>query len=194
MTDTSVFYFINGLSGHFRILDELVKGFANDYIALLTSCLVLVWLWFGTRDPSRRLFNQRTVLSAMMSIGIACIFMVVINHFYFRPRPFNVLPADTINLLFYKPSDSSFPSNIAAVIFSLAAAVFIRNKKWGGWLLALACIASLGRVYMGVHYPLDILAGASIGVVSAFAAEALSCAFKTWIGKLLYYIQRIYLA
>jgi undecaprenyl-diphosphatase len=194
MTDTSVFYFINGLAGHIRILDELIKGLSNDYFALLVGCLILVWLWFGTREPSRRLFNQRTVLSAMMSIGIACIFMVIINHFYYRPRPFDVLPADSINLLFYKPHDSSFPSNLTAIVFALAAAVFIRNRKWGGWLLALACIASIGRVYMGVHYPLDILGGAAVGVLSGFIAEGLSRVFKTWIGKLLYYIQRIYLA
>ena len=194
MTDTSVFQFINGLAGHIRIIDEFFKGISNDYIALITACLILVWLWFATRNVSQRLNNQRAVLSAMMSLGIASILMLIINHFYFRPRPFNVLPADSINLLFYKPHDSSFPSNLAAVIFALAIPIFIHNKKWGGVLLGFAFLCSLGRVYLGVHYPLDILGGAFVGTLAAFAAEGLSRIFKTWIGKLLYYIQRIYLA
>ena len=194
MTDTSVFQFINGLAGHVRVIDEFFKGLSNDYTALIAACLILVWLWFATRNTSQRLNNQRAVLSAMLSLGIASILMLIINHFYFRPRPFNVLPADSINLLFYKPHDSSFPSNLAAVIFALAVPIFIRNKKWGGLLLGLAFLSSLGRVYLGVHYPLDILGGAAIGTLSAFTAEGLSRLFKTWIGKLLYYIQRIYLA
>ena len=100
MTDISAFQFINGLAGHVRVIDEFFKGLSNDYTALIAACLILVWLWFATRNTSQRLNNQRAVLSAMLSLGIASILMLVINHFYFSPRPFNVLPADSINLLF----------------------------------------------------------------------------------------------
>jgi undecaprenyl-diphosphatase len=168
MSDTSVYLWINGLSGKVAAIDELFKGISNDYFAVITACLVLVWLWFATRDIAQREKNQRTVLTTMISIGIASALMLLINHYYFRTRPFDNLPASSINLLFYKPTDSSFPSNYAAILFAIAIAVFIKNKKYGSWLLGLAVLSGFGRVYLGIHYPLDILGGAAVGLVATF--------------------------
>lgn len=166
MTDTSVFLWINGLAGRVAVIDEFLKGISNDYFAIITACLVLVWLWFGTRDSAQRERNQRTVMLAMTSMGIASALMVLCNNFYFRTRPFDNLPASSIHLLFYKPTDSSFPSNLAAVLFAIAIPVFIKNRKYGSWLLALATLSSFGRVYMGVHYPLDIVGGAAVAALA----------------------------
>jgi undecaprenyl-diphosphatase len=168
MTDTSVFLWINGLAGRVALFDEFFKGIANDYFAIITACLVLVWMWFATRDIEQREKNQRTVMMAMISIGIVSGLMLLCNHYYFRTRPFDNLPAGSVHLLFYKPTDSSFPSNIAAVLFAIAVAVSIKNRKYGAWLLALAALSSFGRVYVGVHYPLDILGGAALGTVASF--------------------------
>jgi undecaprenyl-diphosphatase len=168
MTDTSVFLWINGLAGRVAFFDEFFKGIANDYFAIITGCLVLVWMWFATRDIVQREKDQRTVMLAMISIGIASALMLLCNHFYFRTRPFDNLPAGSIHLLFYKPTDSSFPSNIAAVVFSIAVAVCIKNRKYGAWLLVLAALTGFGRVYMGVHYPLDVLGGAALGTLASF--------------------------
>jgi undecaprenyl-diphosphatase len=179
MTDTSVFQWINGLSG-VRVIDEFFKGIANDYFALIAACLILVWMWFGTRDGIQREKNQKTVFIAMMSIGIASAFMGIINHYYFRLRPFDVIPAGQINLLFYQPTDSSFPSNIAAVIFASATPVMFRNRKYGYWLLALAILCSFGRVYMGVHYPLDVLGGAVVGFLAGVVCMGIG-----WVLRLL---------
>jgi undecaprenyl-diphosphatase len=168
MTDTSVFLWINGLAGRVAVVDEFFKGIANDYFGIITACLVLVWMWFATRDIAQREKNQRTVMLAMISIGIASALMVLCNHYYFRTRPFDNLPASSIYLLFYKPTDSSFPSNLAAVLFAIGVAVCIKNRKYGSWLLGLAALSSFGRIYMGVHYPLDILGGAALGTVASF--------------------------
>jgi undecaprenyl-diphosphatase len=166
MTDTSVFLWINGLAGRVAVIDEFFKGIANDYFAIITACLVLVWMWFATRDITQREINQRTVMLAMTSMGIASALMVLCNHYYFRTRPFDNLPASSIHLLFYMPTDSSFPSNLAAVLFGIAIPVFIKNRKYGAWLLALATLSSFGRVYMGVHYPLDIVGGVAVAAVA----------------------------
>jgi undecaprenyl-diphosphatase len=167
MSDTSVFLWINGLAGRVAAIDEFFKGIANDYFAIITVCLVLVWLWFAKRDSAEREKDQRTVLIAMISIGIVSALMVLCNQFYFRSRPFDNLPASSINLLFYEPTDSSFPSNYAAVLFAAAIPVLVRNRKYGYWLLALAVLSAFGRVYMGIHYPLDVLGGAALGAVAS---------------------------
>ena len=194
MTDTSVFLFINGLAGKMTFFDAFFKGVANDYFPLVLTCLLLVWLWFGTRDRRRRMDNQRAVITAIVAVGLTAVFMVLMNHYYFRVRPFNALPPESVNLLFYPPHDSSFPSNFAAVIFALAWPVFFKNKACGICLISLAAITSFGRIYLGIHYPLDILAGLAVGSLGALAAYLLSRNLAPLLDLLLDRLQRIYLA
>jgi undecaprenyl-diphosphatase len=194
MTDTSVFLWINGLSGHVGVIDEFFKGIANDYFAVITVSLVLVWLWFAARDSTQREKNQRIVLLAMVTIGIASALMALSNHFYFRTRPFNSLPPGSVNLLFYRPTDSSFPSNYAAVLFALAIAVFVKNRKYGAWLLVLAVISGFGRIYIGIHYPLDILGGAAVGLVATFISVGIMWIVKPLADLILKITRALYLA
>jgi undecaprenyl-diphosphatase len=194
MSDTSVFLWINGLSGHVHVIDELFKGIANDYFAIIVGSLVLVWMWFAAHDPALRERNQRTVLFAMVSIGIASALMVLINHYYFRTRPFITLPPGSVNLLFYPPTDSSFPSNFAAVIFALAIAVFIKNRKYGSWLLALAVVSGFGRIYIGIHYPLDILGGAGVALVACLISLVIMWIIRPLTDLVLKIVRVLYLA
>jgi len=194
MSDTSVFLWINGLAGKVTVFDEFFKGIANDYFALITGCLVLIWLWFATRDVVQREKNQRAVLWAMASIGIVCAMMMLINSNYFKLRPFDVLPGDSINLLFYKPTDSSFPSNIAAVIFALAIPIFIKNKRYGSWLLALAILTGFGRIYIGVHFPLDVVSGVALGALASFISLGILRIIKPLPDFVLKILHILYLA
>jgi membrane-associated phospholipid phosphatase len=142
-------------------------------------CLVLVWMWFGTRNSDERECNQIAVLKAMASLGIASGFVAwanaifvgaekfpgtLIHEIFNRPRPFDPSTGLNVNLLFYMPHDPSFPSNLAAVVFGLSLAVWLMNKKMGTWLLVMAFVACFARVYVGIHYPSDILGGAAFGV------------------------------
>ena len=194
MIDTNIFLFINGLAGKVGVIDEFFKGVSNDYFPLVTGCFILIWLWFSGRDAAQREKYQRIVLNSMISVGIASGFMALVNNFYFRARPFQVLSSDSINLLFYKPTDSSFPSNMAAVVFALAVPVFIKNKTYGTFLLVLAILCSFGRVYIGVHYPFDVLAGAGLGLFSGVVATGISWVIRPVINFLLGLLQRLYLA
>jgi undecaprenyl-diphosphatase len=179
--DTSIFLWINGLSGHVRFIDEFFKGFANDYFALVVCMLVCIWLWFVAKDPAQRERNQRTILITMISVGMASWAMAIINgNLPYFPRPFEEL-GNQVNVVFYHPIDSSFPSNYAAVIWSFAFPLLIRARKYGIFIGVLAFVGSFGRIYMGVHYPLDILGGIGVGLLGCGLAFFLSWALKWFI-------------
>jgi undecaprenyl-diphosphatase len=143
--DENLFLWINGLAGNVAFVDEFFKGIANDYFFIVSACLVLLFLWFGTRGTGQRETNQRGVIVAAAGLWIAQVFVTLTNSVLTRPRPFDELPT---NLLFYQPTDSSFPSNSAAVIFAIAVAIFLVNRRAGAVLFGLAIIHSFSRIYV----------------------------------------------
>lgn len=95
-----------------------------------------------------------------------------------RPRPFTVIP-DTEMLQPKPPHDPSFPSGDALRVWFLATTlpITLGLPLWAmGMLAGLAILISLGRVAMGAHYPLDVLAGAGLGLLATGATLALSAA------------------
>ena len=187
----TLFLWINGLAGKSPLLDESLKGVANDYFFITSSCLVLLALWFGTRKIHQREKNQKAIMGASVSLGVATGTVRIFNLFYFTPRPFTELPT---NLLFYQPTDPSFPSHSAAVIFAIAVAILLADRKAGIFLLFLAFLVGFARIYVGIHYPLDILGGVAIGALSALLIFTLIRLLEPWPSRLLGLIRRFYLA
>ena len=194
ITDRALFLYINGLAGKVPVIDGLFRGISNDFFGVISCCLILIWLWFGMRDIAWRQINQQAVMTAAISIGLTSLLVVISNYFYFRVRPFNALAPDSVHLLFYKPTDSSFPSNLAAVLFAIAIPVFIKNKVYGSVLLAMAVLISIGRIYIGVHYPLDILGGVAFGAVGALLAFGVIWLISPLVNFLMNLLRKVYLA
>jgi len=165
--DLWLFQLINGLAGKVAALDHLMRILVNDYFLPTGMCLVAIAMWFEGASPEERTRNQRGAMQAALALGLANLLLKTVNLFYFRERPF---VHHQVNLLFYHPTDSSLPSNAAAIGFSIATAVWLHNRRFGLALYILAALFGFARIYCGVHYPLDILAGASVG---AFAAGLL---------------------
>ncbi len=169
--DEAVFLWINGMVGTFRLFDATVEWVVSDYLVPAGLALTLLGLWFAGADKTARERYQHGVMAAVLAVGLSNVAVFLINNGvfslydgYFRPRPFTELDA---SLLFYMPTDSSFPSNSAAAMFALAAAVWGIDRRTGSVLLGVAGVFGLARVYAGVHYPLDILAAGAIGVSAA---------------------------
>ena len=193
-TDSELFFYINGLAGKVPIIDGFFRGISNDYFAVISCCLILIWLWFGASDPQRRQIYQRTVLIAAISIGMASLLMLIINQLYIRPRPFDELPPGSVNLLFYRPTDSSFPANLSAVLFAIAVPVIIKIRSFGSVLLVIAAFSSFGRIFIGVHYPLDVLGGAIIGAMGAALAYLISWLIAPFMNFVIDLLRKMYLA
>ncbi|MCL4295818.1 MAG: phosphatase PAP2 family protein [Anaerolineae bacterium] len=178
--DYWLFAAINGLAGRYPWLDGPARLLLNDYFVPTVLALALLALWFESKDlASLARTNQRAVLAATLSAVLANIILKGLNLLYFRPRPF---AQHAVNLLFYHPTDSSFPSNAAALGFAIAAGVWFYNRAWGGGLLVIAGLFGLSRIFGGVHYPLDLLAGAAMGWSSAYIIYRQTCLLNRLLG------------
>ena len=163
--DLQLFQLINNLAGDYALLDGLARLLVNEYFLTTIMSLILIVFWFEGQDRDQRERNQRAILRAIVALFIANIILKLCNLVYFRQRPF---VGHEVNLLFYHPTDSSFPSNPATVGFSVATAIWLYNRRLGALLLVLATLFGLARIYCGVHYPSDIIAGALLGALSAY--------------------------
>ncbi|MEN8614653.1 phosphatase PAP2 family protein [Dehalogenimonas sp. THU2] len=182
---------INALAGRFWLLDEIVKGVANDYFLIVSASLGLLLLWFGTIDPARRETNQKIALQAMASLGLGTWVVAIFNSAIFRSRPFDEIP---ITVLLYQPTDSSFPANSATILFAIAAAVWLGNRKAGRLFFIVAAVHSLARIYAGMYYPLDILGGAVIGIITALIVFVLFQTINPIVNWLLRQARKLFLA
>jgi undecaprenyl-diphosphatase len=159
--DVLIFNFIRNLSGKWWLFDWLGIFFAEylGYFLILAAAFLLL----KERNWKQRIyFFSLAILPVILSRGIIT---EAIRFFYERPRPFLFFD---IQPLIDHASTGSFPSGHAAAFFALALAVFYLNRQWGRRFLALVLLMGLARIFVGVHWPLDILAGAIIGLLSAF--------------------------
>ena len=142
-----------------KVITTLGNGGAI-WIALTILMLVL---------PKMRKVGFMTSLSLIGTLLVNNVFLKnVVN----RTRPYEVI--EGLTYLVRTPVDSSFPSGHSACSFAVACIMFRRLPgKYGVPALLLAVLISLSRLYVGVHYPSDVLFGVISGIVISYMAEAL---------------------
>jgi len=157
--DVSIFQVLNGLAGQSVVAIWLSVFFA-EYLPylILAVAFVLVWLWRKEWTEKIRIIIT-FIITAAVAYGII---YLVFHPLWPRLRPFEVL-SGVMQLV--PESGLSFPSKHAVMFFLLATFVWSFNKKIGYWFFAAAFLISLGRVLVGVHYPLDVLAGTVFGIL-----------------------------
>ena len=189
--DITLFNLINGVATRVPQLDGLMRLLVNDYFVPTALCLLAAALWFSGANRGVRAANQRAVVSMVAAVLLANVLVKLCNLLYFRPRPFSV---QEVNLLFYRPSDSSLPSNAAAVGFAFAGLGWQRDRRLGVVMGVLGGLFGFARVYCGVHYPLDIVSGGLVGVFSAWVVGKAQSLLEPLMLALIAFGRRLYLA
>lgn len=158
--DTTVFQALYGLAGRSAAVD-FVAVFLAQYLPYLLVAAFLISLFFERAWQKRFYSFALAALAVILSRGII---VAVIRFIYPRPRPFEVFGFEP---LIEKVASPGFPSSHAAFFFALATSLFIMNRRSGIWFLVAAALMGVARVVVGVHWPVDIVAGAAVGIVSA---------------------------
>jgi len=164
--DYALFQLINNLAGRWWLLD-LFGVFCAKYLIFVTAFAVAS-LFFIWKDGAQRKIHQVVALKSCFAFLLGYILQIIIRFIFFKPRPF--VSHEVIQLI-DKSADASFPSGHTVLAFAIAFSIWFYNKKLGYILLILATLVGLSRIYVGVHYPLDILGGMLVGWLSAFAVE-----------------------
>jgi undecaprenyl-diphosphatase len=117
------------------------------------------------------------VLAALVAAGLT----TLLKDLFERVRP--ALADPPIEALVATPNSPSFPSGHAATAFAAAIAVgaFYPRLRWP--LLGLAAVVGLSRIYLGVHYWLDVLAGTALGIGVGLAVVWATRRLLAWLGR-----------
>lgn len=164
--DQSLFQTIYALAHQSAFLDG-VGIFLARFLPWILIMLFVVRIVLEKNWRVRFYDFSLVLLSVILAKGVIA---EIINFFYYRPRPPVVL---SIVPLIPVPGSPAFPSGHATIFFALAMAIWFISRRWGWWFLGAAALIAVARVYTGVHWPLDVLAGTAIGIISAVIVRKL---------------------
>lgn len=169
--DLYIFEKINSFAGRYQWLDliGILFSWYAGY-ALVGAALIFLTLKYGRR-------NFVTVCGALVAGSIARLGVTeIIRFFYDRPRPFEVL--DIIQLI-RRDSGHSFPSGHAAFFFAFSYMIWARNRILGIVFFVVSALIGFGRIFVGFHWPLDVLGGALIGILIGWVTMVFLKKYKT---------------
>lgn len=159
--DYALYSIINGIAGKSIVLDKAMVVIAQ-YSQYLFG-VILVLFWFRKDVKEKVMANRKAAIISVLTMLIA----VGVNHLiglvYFRPRPYTLHPA---HLLISPSTDPSFPSDHAAFAFALTFPVLLVNKKIGWIMTIMSGLLVFSRVFVGIHYPFDVIGGSIIAYIT----------------------------
>jgi len=159
--------------------------------ALAASPPDWIWQWLTVLGDERvafalTLFFTRRYPRVFWTLIAAALVGVAVTHslkpIFSALRPPAVLDPGTYNLIGPGHRKASFPSGhtVTATIFFGVLVYYVRSNWLRANLVFLAVAAGLSRVAVGVHWPVDVVAGLAVGAVGAWSGVKLSCKFEHW--------------
>ncbi|MCI3271997.1 phosphatase PAP2 family protein [Streptomyces cylindrosporus] len=181
--DVDLLYDINGLAKDAPHWFDRIMEYVGEYGIVLALVLLVVWCWWSVRrrGGEEAASSVAALVWAPLAAGIAVLVNVPIRGFVERPRPF--LDHQGLDVLISGKTDYSFVSDHATIAMALGVGLFVANRKFGIAGIGLALLEGFCRVYMGVHYPTDVVGGFALGTAVALLLSPLAMALLTPLMK-----------
>ncbi|RPE42738.1 undecaprenyl-diphosphatase [Streptomyces sp. Ag109_O5-1] len=181
--DVELLYDINGLAKDAPHWFDRCMEFVGEYGLLVAMVLLVVWCWWSVRRRGDE--DAPATIAALvwapLAAAIAVLVNVPIRGFVERPRPF--LTHQGLDVLISGKTDYSFVSDHATITMALGVGLFVANRRFGAAGIGLALLEGFCRVYMGVHYPTDVVGGFALGTAVVLLLSPLATALLTPVMK-----------
>src|SRR4051812_6749928 len=152
----------NAFAQHHDGWEDAARAYAHFSEPLFIAGLALLAIiGLVLRRPRVLSASVLAVVASGGAVAVAAVLARVID----RPRPFVAHPQ--IHAFLAHAPDPGFPSDHATAAFAIAAVLLLRLGRWALPVLLAAVALAAARVFVGVHYPADVLAGAAIGSAAA---------------------------
>jgi len=161
--DLRLFQLINQLSGRITIIDKLMILISNRirYVYILILVIFLI----------KNRFNKRLVVETGGSLLITLFTHMVIKLFFYKDRPFK---KRRVGILIPSKMDSTFPSKHTLLAFAASTTIFMYYRTLGIFMIGMSAITGFSRVWVGHHYPSDIIGSAILGSISSIVTHIFS--------------------
>lgn len=161
--NNKVFKLINQFSGRCSPIDMLMILISNKirYVFIF----VLIFMWFKNDS------YKKVSCDAVTSMGITLFIHTLIKLFYFKPRPF---VNNSVGILIPSKTDSTFPSKHTLLVFAISTSIFLYDRFLGSVMLVLSVLTGFSRVWVGHHYPSDIIGSAFIATMTSTILDKIS--------------------
>jgi membrane-associated phospholipid phosphatase len=145
-------------------LNGTLTGYSSYGVGLFAVLIVLAW-WAARRAGT-------AAMTAALAVPVAAVLAYVVNAVVkvvvAEPRPCFAYPADFLLEACPAPSDYAFPSNHSVVVAAMTIALVFVSRRLAVVAAVAAVLMGFTRVYVGAHYPHDVLAGLLIGTVVGY--------------------------
>lgn len=159
--------------GILLFLQETVRNpFLNPIMVVITSLgnAGIIWILLTAALLIPKKTRKIGCMSACALLATLLFNNILLKNMVARVRPYNAI--DGLIPIIKKPVEFSFPSGHAGSSFASASVLYRKlPKKYGIWAIVLAVLISFSRLYVGVHYPSDVLAGILTGIGCSYLGE-----------------------
>ncbi|MGW6685837.1 phosphatase PAP2 family protein [Streptomyces sp. NPDC054961] len=182
--DVSLLYEINGLTRHAPPWMDRTVALVGEYGIPLALVLLVLWCWRGARrrqDEAAAVESFTALVWAPLAAGAALLLNVPLREFVGRPRP--AAQHEGVEVLDpgagISHSAFSFVSDHSTLAMALGVGLFVAHRKFGYAGIGLALLEGFTRVYMGLHYPTDVIGGFALGTAVVLLLAPLAMALLT---------------